>query len=197
MEEGNSVGEILKKYESQLSKLTSNEKLMAKSIETPLGNILAVSNEAALVFVIFVDSRYFDREMNAFIKMHGKPIIEKDVPPLTMVETEIKDYFSGKLRVFKTPYEINADFSDFQRKVLDQIYKIGYGTTVSFNDLAKAVGKKSAAQPVANVCGKNPISLVIPSHRVVPVSRATESMSSCTVRRDWLIDHEEKYLEDD
>lgn len=187
------VGELLKPYENLLDKLPDEKPLKAKLIETPLGQILAVSNERALVFIIFAESRHFDREIKNFIKIHSKAIIEEDVKPLITVESEIKAYFDGKLKEFDTPYEIDAAGTEFQRKIWDEINKIDYGKTVTFADLAKAVGKPGGAQPVANACGRNPISLIIPSHRVLSAAKSNDAGNSCIVRREWLLNHEKKF----
>lgn len=189
------VCELLKPYENLLDKLPDEKPLKAKLIETPLGQIFAVSNERALVFVIFADSRHFDREIKNFIKVHGKAIIDEEVKPLKTVESEINAYFDGKLKEFDTPYEIDAVGTEFQRQIWDEINKIDYGKTITFADLAKAVGKPGAAQPVANAAGRNPISLIIPSHRVLSAAKPNDAGNSCIVRREWLSNHEKKFAQ--
>lgn len=187
------VGELLQLYENLLDKLPDEKPLKAKLIETPLGQIFAVSNERALVFVIFADSRHFDREIKNFIKIHSKAIVDEEVKPLKSLESEINAYFDGKLKEFDTPYEIDAAGTEFQRNIWEEIRKIDYGKSITFADLAKAVGKPGAAQPVANAAGRNPISLIIPSHRVLSATKTNETGNSCIVRREWLLNHERKF----
>lgn len=189
------VNDLLKPYENLLDKLPDEKPLKAKLIDTPLGHILAVSNERALVFLIFAESRHFDREIKSFIKIHSKAIIEEDVKPLKTVESEIQAYFDGKLKEFDTPYEVDGVGTEFQRQIWDEINNIDYGKTMTFAELAKAIGKPGGAQPVANACGKNPISLIIPSHRVLSTAKSNDTGNSCIVRREWLLNHEKKFAQ--
>lgn len=188
------ISEILKPYEDLLDKLPDEKPLKAKLFETPLGQLFAVSNEKYVVFLIFAESRHFDREMKHLLKVHSRAIIEDgDVKPLQTLGTEIKAYFSGELNEFDTPFEINQNESEFQRSVWDEIRKIGYGKTTTFADVAKRIGKPSGAQPVANACSRNPLSLIIPCHRIMSASKGKVGNNSCIERRDWLLNHEKKF----
>lgn len=188
------ISDILKPYEELLDKQPDEKPLKAKLFETPLGQLLAVSNEKYVVFMIFAESRHFDREMKHLIKVHSKAIIEDgDVKPLQTLESEITAYFNGKLSEFETPYEINPNESEFQRSVWDEIRTIGYGETATFAELAKKIGKPNGAQPVANACSRNPLSLIIPCHRIMSASKGKAANNSCIERRDWLLNHEKKF----
>lgn len=188
------VSDVLKPYEQQLDKLPDEKPLKAILIETPLGSMFAVSNEISVVFLMFTESRHFDREMKHLIKVHSKAIVEDDVKvkPLQIVESEIKAYFSGKLTEFDTPIEINEGATDFIRQVWDELQKIEYGKTITFSELAKSIGKPNGAQPVANACSRNSMSIIIPCHRIMSAGK-TSVNNSCIERRNWLLDHEQKF----
>lgn len=187
------VSELLKPYESLLDKLPDEKPLKSKLIATPLGQMFAVSNEKAVVFLDFIDNRHFDRNMKFLIKIHSLAIIEEEVKPLKTIESELNAYFDGKAKEFDTPYDIDAAGTDFQKQVWDKISKVDYGNTTTFADLAKSLGKPGGAQPVANACSRNPISLVIPSHRVFSVGKAKDASNSCRIRGEWLLNHEKKF----
>lgn len=188
------VSDVLKPYEQQLDKLPDEKPLKAKLIETPLGHMLAVSNEKSVVFLMFTESRHFDREMKHLIKVQSKAIIEEDVKPLQTVESEMKAYFSGEITEFDTPVETNPGETEFIRLVWDELKKIGYGETITFSQLAKSIGKPNGAQPVANACSRNSMSIIIPCHRIMSAGK-TSVNNSCIERRNWLLDHEKKFTE--
>lgn len=185
---------LLVPYEQLLANLSDKEPLTAKLIETPLGRMIAVSNETALVFLLFTESRHFDREMKHLIKVRSKLIIMgDDVKPLQTIETELNAYFDGKLRKFETPFEINPGEAPFNRQVWDALQKIDFGVTTTFAKLAKSIGKPNSAQPVANACGRNPLAILIPCHRIESSGKAPSN--SCVARRNWLLNFEEKFID--
>lgn len=186
------VLDVLRPYEQQLDKLPDEKPLKAKLIETPIGSMLAISNEKTIVFLMFTASRHFDRQMKFLIKSQSKAIIAEDVKPLQSLDKEIKAYFDGNLTEFNTPYENNQDDSEFTREVLDELKKVKYGSTTTFGELAKKVGKPNGVQPVANACSRNSMSLIIPCHRIMSASKKTGGYS-CVHRRNWLLGHEKSH----
>lgn len=74
-------------------------------------------------------------------------------------------YFSGKLKKFSLSVTLAG--TPFQRKVWRAIQKIPYGTTISYGQLARRIGKPQASRAVGAACGRNPVSIVTPCHRVI------------------------------
>ncbi|WP_019520537.1 methylated-DNA--[protein]-cysteine S-methyltransferase [Faucicola boevrei] len=85
---------------------------------------------------------------------------------LLKIVNELDEYFSGTRTEFDVPLDISQGTS-FQQKVWLELLKIPYGTTISYAKLAKNIGKPTAFRAVANANGRNPISLIIPCHRVI------------------------------
>lgn len=85
---------------------------------------------------------------------------------LLKIVNELDEYFSGTRTEFDIPLDISQGTS-FQQKVWLELLKIPYGTTISYAKLAKNIGKPTAFRAVANANGRNPISLIIPCHRVI------------------------------
>lgn len=79
---------------------------------------------------------------------------------------ELDEYFKGKLCTFDIPLDISHG-TDFQVKVWQTLMDIPYGATISYKELATQVGNPNAFRACANANGKNPISLIIPCHRVI------------------------------
>ena len=78
---------------------------------------------------------------------------------------QFDEYFSGKRRTFDLPLSTNG--TPFQQKVWKQLQEIPYGQTISYSQLAKAVGNPKACRAVGSANGKNPIPIIIPCHRVI------------------------------
>lgn len=189
------VSNVLQPYEQMLDNLSDEKPLKSKLIDTPLGQMFAVSNEKSIVFLMFTESRHFDREMKNFIKRCAKAIVDDgDVKPLQTLESELNAYFNGKLTEFvDTPIELSSNETDFTRSVWDELRNIGYGETTTFSALAKRIGKPNGAQPVANACSRNSMSIIIPCHRIMSAGGKASANNSCIERRNWLLDHEKKY----
>lgn len=79
---------------------------------------------------------------------------------------ELKAYFAGKLTTFSVPLDLSTG-TDFQQTVWRTLLKIPYGQTISYAKLAQNIGKPTAYRACANANGKNPISLIVPCHRVI------------------------------
>lgn len=192
------VSNVLQPYKEILANFSDEIPLKAKLIDTPLGQMLAISYTPPpdmIVFLMFVESRHFDREIRNLMKRYSTQIIDDgDVKPFQTVESELNAYFRGELTKFvDTRFTICSSETEFTRTVWRELMKIGYGETTTFSALAKRLGKPNGAQPVANACSRNCMSLIIPCHRIMSASGKTSVNNSCIERRNWLLDHEQKY----
>lgn len=192
------VSNVLQPYEQMLENVSADEPLKAKLIDTPLGQMLAISDTRPpdqIVFLMFVESRHFDREMKNLLKRYPNGIADADddVKPFQTVESELNAYFRGELIKFvDTRFTICSSETEFIRTVWRELMKIDYGETTTFSALAKSIGKPNGAQPVANACSRNCMALIIPCHRIMSTGK-TSVNNSCIERRNWLLDHEQKY----
>jgi len=78
---------------------------------------------------------------------------------------ELKEYFAGKRKEFDIPLLFAG--TDFQKKVWDELLKIPYGQTVSYMDIARRIKRPTAVRAVASAIGANPMSIIVPCHRVI------------------------------
>ena len=81
------------------------------------------------------------------------------------VAIELSEYFDGDRKDFTFP--IDAAGTEFNKKVWNRVYKIPYGRTVTYGEIASEFGNKGAARAVGTANGRNPIPIVVPCHRVV------------------------------
>jgi methylated-DNA-[protein]-cysteine S-methyltransferase len=101
---------------------------------------------------------------------------------------ELDEFFSGKRKVFEV--RINPQGSDFQVNVWREVYKIPFGKTKSYLDIAKAVGDPNSIRAVGGANGKNKIPIIIPCHRVIGSDGSLTGYGGGMWRKKWLLDFE-------
>ncbi|XP_055297874.1 methylated-DNA--protein-cysteine methyltransferase-like [Sitodiplosis mosellana] len=181
--------DVLKPYASVFD--GDKKPLKAKVIESPIGALIAVSNENNLLFLTPIGGKHLDSELQQLTKVFSKSIVEDDdSKPLKLLESELNEYFIGDLMEFKTPFEMNAIGTEFQQSVWNEIHKIEYGKTSTYSELARKIGKPKSYRAVANACGRNPISIVIPCHRVLASNNGLGGYSSGVEKKVLLLDLE-------
>jgi methylated-DNA-[protein]-cysteine S-methyltransferase len=135
-----------------------NATLFYKEMESPVGKLKLVASAKALVAVLW------DGEAPNRVKLDP---MNRDLrhPVLLEVERQLSEYFAGKRMSFDLPLE--PDGTAFQKKVWQALREIPFGRTKSYLDLAKTVGSPRASRAVGAANGKNPLSIIVPCHRVV------------------------------
>ncbi len=162
--------------------------LKASLLDTPLGPMLAIADEEKLYLLEFVDRRGLEREIERLRMKTKSAIIPGSAAPITSIETELKAYFDGSLRSFKTPIHLLG--SPFQKEVWAELMRIPYGTTRSYGAQASAIGKNKAYRAVANANGANQLAIVIPCHRIINSNGDLGGYGGGVERKKWLIEHE-------
>ncbi len=133
-------------------------KLFYTQMESPVGKLKLVASSNALVAVLW------ERERPNRVKLDSASFDPKH-PILLETERQLTEYFSIKRTRFDLPLEPNG--SIFQKKVWQALREIPFGQTRSYLDLAKAIGSSTASRAVGAANGKNPLSIIVPCHRVV------------------------------
>lgn len=90
---------------------------------------------------------------------------EDDTALLEKVVQELDEYFAGERREFEVPLLLAG--TEFQRKVWNALPEVKYGETATYKDLAKLIGRPASVRAAANAVGANPISIIVPCHRIV------------------------------
>jgi methylated-DNA-[protein]-cysteine S-methyltransferase len=125
-------------------------------VRTPVGDLLLAGDEDALCFVSFPDET----------KRRGPDadwiFSEK---PFNAAREHLTAYFAGELQQFDLA--LRPTGTEFQLAVLKELQKIPYGTTVSYGDIARRIGRPKAVRAVGAANGRNPIPVIIPCHRVI------------------------------
>ena len=138
-------------------------RLFYKEIESPVGKLKLVASANALVAVLW------EYERPNRVKL--VPLkLDRQHPILLETERQLGEYFAGGRTGFDLPLEPNG--SEFQKKVWRALREIPFGQTRSYRDLAKTVGSAKAVRAVGAANGKNPLSIIVPCHRVVGANGA-------------------------
>ncbi|MBP9726758.1 MAG: bifunctional transcriptional activator/DNA repair protein Ada [Gammaproteobacteria bacterium] len=162
--------------------------LKAAWLDTPLGPMVTIADEEGLYLLEFVNRRGLEREVERLRKRKSAAIIPGETAAIKSIEKELKQYFSGQLKEFKTPVHLIG--SEFQKSVWQALQKIPIGTTCSYADQAKAIGKPTAFRAVANANGMNPLGIIIPCHRVINTNGELGGYGGGLARKEWLLKHE-------
>ena len=165
--------------------------LKASWLDTPLGPMLAIADEVALYLLEFVERRGLEREVERLRTRTNSAIIPGSAAPIESIEIELKSYFDGNLKEFKTPLHLLG--SPFQKMVWNELMNISYGETRSYGTQASAIGKDKAYRAVANANGANQIAIVIPCHRIINSNGDLGGYGGGVARKKWLIEHELKH----
>lgn len=154
--------------------------------DSPLGEITAYSDGTALCALHLTGQR------------HGIPkgLSEEkaDLPLFAAIEKWLKDYFAGK-RPETDAIPLAPQGSEFQKLIWGYLREIPYGETVTYGALAaraaKEMGKKAmSAQAVGGAVGRNPVSIIVPCHRVVGAGGKLTGYDGGLDKKIWLLEHE-------
>jgi methylated-DNA-[protein]-cysteine S-methyltransferase len=104
------------------------------------------------------------------------------------VQRQLDAYFAGDLRIFDLPLSPNG--TEFQQTVWQELLKIPYGETISYGQLATRLGDPNLSRAVGAANGQNPISIIVPCHRVIGASGKLTGYAGGLETKQWLLDHE-------
>ena len=153
------------------------------SYASPLGEILLSADTACLTGLWFPGPKYFARTL-------GPDPVEREIPVFTQTKHWLDLYFSGRRPDFTPPMHLSG--TDFQRDVWQLLAAIPYGEIRTYGQVAQALAEKRglphmSAQAVGGAVGRNPISILIPCHRVVGAKGALTGYAGGIDRKRWLL----------
>jgi methylated-DNA-[protein]-cysteine S-methyltransferase len=123
-------------------------------MDTPVGQLVLESDGDVLIGIWLPSQAATTRGDG-----HDAPPVLKDTA------TQLEEYFAGELTEFTVPMEL--DGTPFQKDVWTELTRIPYGTTISYGELARRVGRPKGPRAVGQANGKNPIPIIVPCHRVL------------------------------
>ena len=157
--------------------------MFERMIQTPLGEVRLRSDGKSLTGLWFV-GQVNDAKDNSDIE------IKDDLPIFGQVETWLESYFSGEQTPIKIPLQPKGTV--FQEEVWKILQEIPYGETMTYGEIAQRIAKEKgvatySAQAVGQAVGKNPISILIPCHRVLGKNGALTGYAGGVHRKEQLL----------
>lgn len=134
--------------------------LYVKRVQTPIGEITIYVNDKA-VTGLYMDEYHHRKNVDARFQSAR----EKDTPILLHAQKEINAYFAGKLMTFTVPVDVSG--TTFQKTVWRALREISYGELWTYADVANRIGRPGAYRAAGGAIGSNPVSIIIPCHRVI------------------------------
>ncbi len=150
-------------------------------VDSPIGRLLLQTDGASLTGLYMdVPGRPFpgmnDSEENA------------NAGPLPEAARQLQEYFAGNRRDFDLPLRLSG--TEFQQRVWRALTEIPCGETWSYGELAKRIGNPNASRAVGLANGRNPVSIVVPCHRVIGADGSLTGYGGGLQRKQWLLAHE-------
>ncbi|MEL7220608.1 MAG: methylated-DNA--[protein]-cysteine S-methyltransferase [Bacteroidota bacterium] len=181
-------------YKKLIGKSPSESKekniILINRLTTPLGPMLVCASNQGICLLEFTDRKMLETEFSDLQRLLNAEILYGENKHTKQLKTELDEYFTGKRQQFNTL--LHTPGTDFQNKVWTTLLHIPYGTTTSYQQLAKQIDNPKASRAVAKANGSNRIAIIIPCHRVIGSDGNLTGYSGGMERKRWLIDFEEK-----
>lgn len=129
---------------------------------SPFGIIFLASTNQKLILVGLRSEEIFLKELQ---KMHPGFKIEENPSKNRTVIDEFDQYFRGQRKQFSIPFYLSG--TEFQKKVWDTLLEIPYGQTITYGEIANKIGNPKGVRAVGHANNRNPISIIVPCHRVI------------------------------
>lgn len=160
-------------------------------VATPLGDLIVVADADAIVGAYF-DGQKYQPDDAWFGDDVTSPVADDSV--LSRAASQLDEYFAGDRTSFDLP--LAPIGTDFQKRVWHELLLIAPGTTSTYGAIASALSKggettPGLAQGVGQAVGHNPISIIVPCHRVIGADGSLTGFAGGLERKRWLLAHEE------
>ena len=150
-------------------------------VDSPLGPLLLVGRPDGVLTGLYLGA-------------HEKcprpdPSWAEEAAPFAVVAAQLEEYFAGTRTTFDD-IEVELVGTPFQVEVWQALRAIPYGETISYAELARRIGRPAAMRAVGSANGRNPVSIIVPCHRVIGADGSLTGYGWGTDRKSWLLDHE-------
>ena len=148
-------------------------------VESPLGDLLVVRDDGGITGLYLPTGRHKKTPITGWTR---------DDSAFDDIRTQLGEYFAGERTEFTLP--LNPSGTAFQTKVWLALRDIPYGETASYGETANAIGSPTASRAVGLANGQNPISIIVPCHRVIGANGSLTGYGGGLDAKRWLLSHE-------
>ncbi len=152
------------------------------TMASPLGDLLLTGDGAHLTGLFMTPHRHGPDRSEEWVR---------DDAPFVDSVRQLREYFSGSRHEFEIPLAPHG--TEFQRRVWAALRDIPYARTVSYGDIAREIGNPKGVRAVGMANGRNPISIIVPCHRVIGADGSLTGYGGGMDRKKWLLAHESKH----
>jgi methylated-DNA-[protein]-cysteine S-methyltransferase len=152
--------------------------------ESPVGLLDIIASDDGIRAILF------GPEDALRVPLVDQLIEDPDHPVVSVAARQLDEYFAGTRTRFDVP--LDPVGSPFQQRAWMALRSIPYGETVSYGEQARRLGAPNLARAVGAANGKNPISIIVPCHRVIGTNGKLTGFGGGLPAKAWLLDHERK-----
>jgi methylated-DNA-[protein]-cysteine S-methyltransferase len=152
-------------------------------IDSPLGDLTLVAQDGALTGLYFRHHWY-----RPTAETLGRRVDAKSDELLAKAQIQLTDYLAGRRHGFNLPTRLNGD--ETQERVWHLLSTIPYGETITYGELAAAMADGTTAREVGQAVGRNPLSIIVPCHRVVGRNGQLTGYAGGLKRKQFLLELE-------
>jgi methylated-DNA-[protein]-cysteine S-methyltransferase len=166
-------------------------------IPTPLGDMLALESGEGLCALEFIGPAKRLSRLDARLRRWFPPhdIADRDTEAIARTREWLGAYFAGATADI-SHLMLDMRGAPFEKQVWAALRAIPPGETTSYGAIAKSVGSAGASRAVGAANGANPISIIVPCHRVIGASGALTGYGGGLERKTWLLTHEQRWRND-
>ncbi len=154
-----------------------------KTLASPVGQLGLVASERGLAAVLWERERPGRVVLPAALEVGQHPLLDETV-------RQLQAYFKGRLKRFALPLDPHG--TEFQRTTWQALSAIPFGTTRTYAQIASDIGRPAAARAVGAANGRNPISIVVPCHRVIGADGSLTGFAGGLEAKAYLLRHESR-----
>lgn len=153
--------------------ISDSSSIFIDYLETPMGILQLQADITGLSAIGFVEERQTTSKRSKITDQ---------------AKQQLREYFAGHRQEFDLPTSVKG--TEFQQQVWQQLSQIPYGQTCSYQDIANRLDKPKAVRAVGGANGKNPLTIVVPCHRVVGANGSLTGYAWGVSRKKYLLKHE-------
>ena len=149
--------------------------------ESPIQELRLVSDGRSLIGLYTMSEKHHQTPPSDWRE-------DETIAPFPETKQQLTAYFAGTLTEFDLPLQMSG--TPFQQRVWEALKTIPYGTTLSYGELAQQIGQPTASRAVGLTNGHNPMSIIVPCHRVIGANGKLTGYGGGLERKQWLLHHE-------
>ena len=166
----------------------NQDTILFNRLPSPLGPIVVACDNERVFLLEFADRKLLDTQFKRLHRNTGQTMVPGENELMSETQKQLEEYFEGSRDRFDLAICIQG--TPFQEQVWNELLKIGYGETASYEQVAVRIGNPKAQRAVGRANGENRIAIVVPCHRVIRQNGEISGYGGGVRRKEWMLEHE-------